>query len=278
MKRVLLFLLILLAGSCTDKVKDKEEIRQLARDNYVDDFFPINWLLQGYRNAYYAFPADYDEVLAYVVDCKEHEPFLSEVERIDERPGGQDIVDLLSRTKVFYASFGDSVFFYLPDYQVGSCVIGTPFYWLEHPEEYDRLDFEGLFQSAAYDENGSYLFSDRFDYERLGRLNDSIASCYDYVVTSEEFRYDGLSDEPLKRQMPYWSIVAFTSEGDSFEILSRVKSTDSLYVGNRPCTDNLPVCCKEYLDDLQAIIRTAFSENPDAVRIVTGIHWYLGKV
>ncbi len=277
MKRVLCFLLILLAGSCTDEVKDREQIRQLARDNYVDDFFPVNWLLQGYRNAYYAFPADYDEFLAYVVDCKEHEPFLSEVELIDERLGGYEILDLLTKYKVYYASYGDSVFFYVPDRQGGSGIIGTQFYLLEHPEKYDWEDYDSLFDCSAYDETGAYLFSDKFDYDRFNHLVDSISSRYDYIVTSEEYRMNLFADEPQKRQCLYWSIVSASSAGDSLSFLSRIKSPDSLYVSNHPCSDPLPILCQDYLDDLQSIFRTTFEGNPEAARIVTGIHWYLGK-
>ncbi len=277
MKRIALALLILLVVSCSDEEKDKEEIRQLARDNYAEDFYPISMLLRWYRSAYYSLPVDYSELLSFVKAAKEHDPFLSEVELIDDRFGGYKILDLLTKYKVYYASFGDSVFFYVPDYQSGSGIIGTQFYLLEHPEKYDWEDYDSLFDCSAYDETGAYLFSDKFDYDRFNHLVDSISSRYDYIVTSEEYRMNLFADEPQKRQCLYWSIVSASSTGDSLSFLSRIKSLDSLYVSNHPCSDPLPILCQDYLDDLQSIFRTAFAENPEAASLVTGINWYCRK-
>ena len=277
MKRITSVLLILLAVSCSVEVKDKEEIRRLARENYVDEFYPISWLINLYRRANYSSPENYDELLPFVKSAGEHEPFLSEVESFDDRLGGYSMLDLLTRMKVDYASFGDSVFFYVPDRQAGSCIIGTQFYLLEHPEKYDKLDYDYLFSCSAYDEKGSYLFSDRFDYGHFNHLIDSISSRYDCIISSVDSRIDLFTGNPRAEHSPYWSIVSVSSAGASLFFLSRIKSSDSLYVCNHPCPAPLPIFCKDYLDDLQRVFRAVFDENPAADRLVTGINWYWRK-
>ena len=108
MRKAFLILLLFLIFSCSGCENDKEYIRSLAIENYVDDFHPINWLLRYYARAYYSMPEDLDEFMAFISDCKEKDSFFSEVEKME----GYDVLETISNTKILFASFVDSAFFF----------------------------------------------------------------------------------------------------------------------------------------------------------------------
>lgn len=286
MKKIIVIILLLLPfwSSCQNETRDKERIRLLAIENYVDEFVPINRFLKFYVCAYYAMPSDYDEFMSFIKEYKKRDPFFYEWEKRE----GYDIIKTISNSNLLFAAYQDSVFFYLPDYHVGSSVIGTPFYWLENPDKWyprypNRLDYDSWFFPSAYDKKGKYLFDSEFHYRRFEEKIDSISSQYTCRITHEGYFYTGFPEGPQIRQMPYLSIVSFSRTADSVELLSRTASTDSLFIFDandltyQPVKDSLPNLCKEYMDETVSVLKKVFEENPDVERITMGLNWYCYK-
>lgn len=155
MRKAFLILLLFLIFSCSGCENDKEYIRSLAIENYVDDFHPINWLLRYYARAYYSMPEDLDEFMAFISDCKEKDSFFSEVEKME----GYDVLETISNTKILFASFVDSAFFFLPDYEAGSSVIGTPRLYVKESDTYpESATIYGTTLPSVFSSSGKFIF------------------------------------------------------------------------------------------------------------------------
>ncbi len=278
MKKISLLLALLFFVSCSNDMTDKERIRQLATNNFVDEFSPISGLLQYYVRAYYAMPADKKEFLSFVEKYKDADPFFSEIEELI----GLDILDTLTKETILFASYDDSIFFYLPNFKVGSSIIGTPFYWIEHPELYPpyKFTYYDEFRPSAYRLNGDYLFETEYNYASLNAAIDSVVSShYNGIVTYNGYFFDGLSETPHRQQTPYLSIASFSPSTGSLEILSSLLPTDSLQVFSKsqkaysPIEIPLEELCKDYLDELVTVLNENVKENTEVAKILMGIRW-----
>lgn len=271
MKPLVIFLVLLTA--CTSQ--PNEIIRQKAIDNEQYSF--LNKIVEYYSRAYYALPPSKKDLYSFVIEWRS----IGSSSAIFERYHG-DVFDALLFDRIEFAYFIDSVFIYAPTLALGCRVIGSPFYWLENPDKYDpyKPDFNEWFQPAAYDKEGNYLFEEEFDYRQITSAIDSIASQYACRITHEGYYYDGLSDKPQRKQVPYMSIVAFTPDNDTIETLSMTKTFDSLFVFDKESltyqsvNNSLPTLCKDYSDNVVAAIKKIFKKNPILNRIIMGLHWY----
>ena len=247
-------LLLPLFLSCGKNTCDQDYIRSLAIENMVDDFYPINWLLRYYARAYYTLPTDFDEFLSFVKDCKENDPFFSEVEKV----GNYDILETISNSKIRYASFCDSAFFYIPDYNVGSRVIGTPRFWIESPNSYPELAsrYETI-PPSAFDSSGKFIFT--LDYTSLEFFINHLSESQGKQV----FYQDRTTGETI----PLKAVYVYDNRNDSLVISSTIPSNEYLSTRNtsgkdeyRPVSSNYTV--DHYLHGILAEITAYFTDKP----------------
>lgn len=277
MKKIFLFLAALFLVSCSSKMTDKERIRQMAVDNYVSYFSPVSWLLQNYVRAYYTVPADEEEFLSFVKEYKQKDPFFSESQFFEG-----DILKALTKETILYAPFEDSIFFYLPKYKSGSSIIGTPFYWANHPEKYHYPYgnyYYSMIEPSAFRSNGAFLFDSEFNYSALASVNNAVCSHYNSFIYYEGNWLDPISETPHKEQVPYFSIAAYHPSSGSLEILTRILPADSLFIYNKedktykPIDKPLEELCKDYLDEIASALNGIVEGNKDVAKILMEIHW-----
>lgn len=282
--RYTIVLLFVLGSSCLliscDKRNTKEEIRDLAKKHEYNS--PVNKLLEGYIRAYYATPPDKDHFLSFVQACELKDDYIKQLKQY----GGYEIVEALFDNHSLFASFSDSTFIVMRKgafNKMGCCVIGTPSFWLEHPEKYpmDRLDYNDWFNPAAFTANGEYLFPLEFDYSRLKQQIDSISILYydSLVIHKDVIDLSSTNlDDPLfvKQWLPLRIVVSYELSSDYISMQSVIPNT-GVYYTNSQTAEPLPLqtetvsVCRNYLDDIKQIFRTCLMESPKAESIITTI-------
>lgn len=247
---ILLFPLFL---SCVKSTCNQECIRQLAIEHMVDDFYPINWLLRYYARSYYTMPVDFEEFLSFIEDCKEKDPFYSEVEKEVKF----DILETITKSKILYASFCDSAFFYLPEYTMGSCVIGTPRFWIESPNLYP--DIKSRYETippSAFDSSGKFIFT--MDYTSLDFFIDNLSG-----ERSKQLLYQ---EQTKGKMIPLRAIFVYDNRSGSLDISSTIPSNGYLLRRNTFGNDEfIPVSSdiiiSQYIHRILPKIHTFFTGN-----------------
>lgn len=275
MKKTFLFLAALFLVSCSSKMTDKERIRQMAVENDCISF--LSNAVRGYYLAYYSLPKDFESLLSYLERFKALDTDFKYFEEMNDMS-----LDQLLSLKIGFVYYTDSLFLYTetPYNKIGCCIYGHPFYWLAHPEKYNYLDYYDLFEPSAYRINGDYLFWVEFDYWTLSAQVDSVYSHYPDIVSYDGYFFNGLTETPQKRKVPYISIVSYNPSSDSLEILTPILPADSLYVFNKADNTFMPIdkplkdLCKDCLNDILAVLKETAEDNKEVARIMMGIRWY----
>ncbi|MBQ6073219.1 MAG: hypothetical protein IJJ72_07885 [Bacteroidales bacterium] len=250
--------LLLILLSCGKNVDDKEYVRSLAIENMVDDFYPINWIIRYYARSYYTMPKDYEELLSFIKDCKENDYYFSEV----EKASGYDIIKTISNTKVIYASFNDSAFFYLPDYNMGSCVIGTPCLWLKSPKTYPELAprYETI-PPSAFNTSGKFIFN--LDY----------SSIENYLIHLSEKQGKQIFYQNQEMEMiPLKVLFIYDTYTDSLSISSNLPPNEFLFYRNsirhedyRSVGSNFNI--NHYLQRIAPEIKSFFTDKEEIAKV-----------
>ncbi len=278
-----LFFVLIICSVCISCVNtdNKETVRRRARQNECYSF--LNQIVRRYVHANYKMPDNLEDLLTFV----------SEWEKTDvdfwiyEADAGIKYRDALKHKSLEFAFYQDSVFFYMeaPAGKIGCCEIGTPHFWLEHPDIYQRNHrgslMDGLLPSAFYD-NGKYLFETDFDYNYLIHCIDSIEQKYSAAIFYPSYYFDVLTETSEPRLMPFLSIISFDVKRNALALSSRIPERDSLYVTMNqkdfaPIDTSLTALCADYLQDLSAAIKTGLRGNPQVGYLVMGIRWYCNR-
>lgn len=267
MKRIVILLALLSFAACT--TDSKEEIRENARKHSCD-IRPINGMIQYFVHSTYRMPLDYQDFLHFLYLWKENDPFFSEMERIE----GYSILDSLSHAEIQFAAYEDSVFFYFPKDEIGSYIIGTPRFWLEHPEAYPEVQCQrDAFLPAAFANNGEYLFN--IDYNHLQMILNSIQDDYPNKIIYPGYEFDIFSRSAQRKMIPLCVMMKYDVHLKEIEICSRVPDQDSLYFYNKRYFEDttrisLPInnLCRNYLDDLTSVMDSLAKHNINIYRII----------
>ena len=275
MNRFLIFLMVFLPLSCTPQTQGR--IRQKAIENECPSLFtPI---LSFYVKAYYALPKDKETIISFAEKWKAVDTNFV----LFENRYGMSLNDLLS-SRIDYAYYTDSAFLFstVNSNRIGCSIIGSPFYWIMHPEEYNpyKFDFYDQFMPSAFRNNGEYLFEEEFDYDHLSMLINNISLNHSSRIYYDGFYFDGLTETPYRKKMPYMSIVSYCMSTDSITTLTRLLPQDSLFIFNKETESFLQIqnsltdLCHSYLKDLSLAIKSCQTNNCDVDRIVLGIQWF----
>ena len=267
MKRIVIILAFISLAACTSD--SKEEIRENAR-NHMCDIRPLNGMIQYFVHSTYRMPLDYQDFLLFLSLWKENDSFFSEMERIE----GYAIIDSLVRADIQIAAYEDSVFFYFPKEEIGSFVIGTPRFWIEHPEAYPEVQCQrDDFLPAAFANNGEYLFS--IDYTHLQKILDSIQNNHPNKIIYPGYELDLSSRSPQQKMVPLFVVFKYDAYLKKIDICSRIPDQDSLYYTNTPCyedTTRIPMpinyLCRNYLDDLITVMDSLARHNKDIYQMI----------
>ena len=253
MKKVFVILAIFCIVSCSSE--SKEEIRKNARE-YQCDIRPLNGMIQFFIHSTYRMPKDYQDFLNFISLWKENDSFFFEMETIE----GYSIIDSLTHTDIQFAAYDDSVFFFLPKYHIGSYVIGTPRFWIEHPDAYPTIQCERTdFLPAAFQNDGNYLFD--IDYVQFQKNLDSIQNGYTNRLLYPGEEVDLFFRYPRHKMIPLRVMLKYNALLKELTFCSQIPKQDSLFsvnksINNDPTQIHLPIdeLCRPYFDDVVAIM------------------------
>ena len=267
--QLLIIALMITIVSCDNRLT-KNQIRSIVVNKYSNvEISPYNGFLRHFATCYFRYPDDIDEFIDFLRMKKIHEPEYSFFEQSDSC----DYINELSRHRVLYASFRDSVFYVIPSIDAGSSVIGTPQFWQENTGAYPEINYRPRFAISGFDSEDKYVFK---DYELLRSRFESVRKKYSNFILRS-----GASIEPFSRKV-YDSLVylnliyAYDVDNDSFSFseMVHIPAPDSLFSTRGTVADASPLnledksieeYCEKYLYDIQVEVKL-FLEDKKTIR------------
>ena len=249
-------------------------VREMAIQNNV--YSTVNGIIEYYSECNYRLPEDFDQVLDFLAEWKKHDP---ESYLYDSfYPKEKSFIEFLKNNYPKCEFHADSVFLYFPSWNLGTCVYGHPFYWLEHPERFpeERHDYFDNFRPSIFDHQGKFIFN----FDLIDKLTDEIDSIKEKysnmvmvnnklknveIIPEEPFinanlicSYDGSGDIKIETPLP-----------EEFFILD--KTSNKLTPGAIDLRESLNPLYEELTD----LMRKTLIENPavDKVMFTTELHF-----
>lgn len=186
-------------------------------------------------------------------------------------PTEKSFIDLIKNNNLQWEFYTDSVFVYSSSLNLGTCVYGHPFYWLEHPERYpeERVDYFDNFRPSIFDHQGKFIFN----FDLIDKLTDEIDSIKEKysnmvmvnnklknveIIPEEPFinanlicSYDGSGDIKIETPLP-----------EEFFILD--KTSNKLTPGSIDLRESLNPLYEELTD----LMRKTLRENPAVDKVI----------
>lgn len=247
---LLTYLFVLLTGSCSPDIYN---IVKKSRQH--ETITQLNSIIEHYSRCYYCLPSNKQSIIDFLDNWRIEDSSTFCVQK--------ELYTALMEEKFLMAAFKDSVFLYFPSRRTGTCVIGHPLYWIEHPDLYptERLDYWWNFRTAAYRKDGSYCYT--FDYYALDEKIKHLENKYKNALFTKKSSNDKSKTESSSFTT-YRAIACFDVTNDSLYIISPILALDQLYLLNNDKQEYSPILetsnslntiCRYYIDDLKTIFK-----------------------
>lgn len=249
-------------------------VREMAIQNNV--YSTVNGIIEYYSECNYRLPEDFDQVLDFLAEWKKHDP---ESYLYDSfYPKEKSFIDFLKNNYPKCEFHADSVFLYFPSWNLGTCVYGHPFYWLEHPERFpeERHDYFDNFRPAIFDYKGNFIF--RFDI--IQKLKEGMN------LIKEKHGNTVMIKNKLKKQIalpwkPYIRAMIICSYDGSGDIKIETPLPKEYFVLDKtnneitPGDINLSESLNPMFEELTDLMQKSLIENPtvNKVMFTTELHF-----
>ena len=249
-------------------------VREMAIQNNV--YSTVNGIIEYYSECNYRLPEDFDQVLDFLAEWKKHDPESYFYDSF--YPKEKSFIEFLKNNYPKCEFYADSVFLYFPSWNLGTCVYGHPFYWLEHPERFpeERHDYFDNFRPSIFDHQGKFIFN----FDLIDKLTDEIDSI------KEKYSNMVMVNNKLKKQIalpwkPYIRAMIICSYDGSGDIKIETPLPEEFFILDKTSNKLTPgaIDLRESLnplyEELTDLMRKTLIENPavDKVMFTTELHF-----
>ena len=211
---LILALTLIAVSSC---YLSQEEIRKKARCNETVGL--LGGLFEYYVQCNYKMPSNIDDIRDFTAKLIENDPddYLYDLKRH------------LDKDRLLSAFYTDSCFIYYPRLHAGSCIIGTPYYWIDHYMEHDPYKNYWLhFKSSGFDVEGHYDWSlHKSGADIYEDIDEEIQRIYESLDSNKVYHYQYILGSELL--VPVMEIAEYDVRKDSIRIICRHPLGDTLY-------------------------------------------------
>ena len=242
-------------------------VRELAIKTEI--YSEMNAVIEFYSVCNYRLPENSDQLLDFLAEWKIQNPDSYLYDSF--YPTEKSFIDLIKKNNLQWEFHPDSVFVYSSSLNLGTCVYGHPFYWLEHPERYPeaRVDYFDNFRPSIFDHQGKFIFN----FDLIDKLTDEIDSIKEKysnmvmvnnklknveIIPEEPFinanlicSYDGSGDIKIETPLP-----------EEFFILD--KTSNKLTPGSIDLRESL----KPLYEELTDLMKITLMEYPEVKKVL----------
>ena len=249
-------------------------VRELAIK--TETYTEMNAVIEFYSVCNYRLPENSDQLLDFLAEWKIQDPDSYLYDSF--YPTEKSFIDLIKNNNLQWEFYTDSVFVYSSSLNLGTCVYGHPFYWLEHPERFpeERHDYFDNFRPAIFDYKGNFIF--RFDI--IQKLKEGMN------LIKEKHGNTVMIKNKLKKQIalpwkPYIRAMIICSYDGSGDIKIETPLPEEFFILDKTSNEitsgriNLEESLRPMFEELTDLMQKTLIENPtvNKVMFTTELHF-----
>lgn len=249
--------------SCTRQYN----VRELAIK--TETYTEMNSVIEFYSVCNYRLPENSDQLLDFLAEWKIQDPDSYLYDSF--YPTEKSFIDLIKKNNLQWEFYTDSVFAYSSFLNLGTCVYGHPFYWLEHPERFpeERHDYFDNFRPSIFDHQGKFIFN----FDLIYKLTDEIDSI------KEKHGNTVMIKNKLKKQIalpwkPYIRAMIICSYDGSGDIKIETPLPEEFFILDKTSNEitsgriNLEESLRPMFEELTDLMKITLVEHPEVKRVL----------